>query len=85
MSLKVMQLTEEQVAELEAMQAELMQMFEANPDKPGAILAQIFPRAGTMRVRVAGPDIVPQLAKVLLAAERAADGGTVGMGTWKDD
>jgi len=62
MPLKVMQLTEEQQAELQDMQAEIMQMFEADPDKPGVILAQVIPPMGVMRVRVIGPDVVSKMA-----------------------
>lgn len=65
MSLKVMRLTEEQQAELQDMQAEIMQMFVADPDKPGVILAQVIPPMGVIRVRVIGPDIVAKLARIL--------------------
>lgn len=65
MSLKIMQLTKKQQAELQDMQAEIMQMFVADPDKPGVILAQIIPPMGVMRARVLGPDIVAKLARIL--------------------
>lgn len=63
MELKVMRLTEEQQAELQDAQAEIMQMFEAH--QLGVIVAQIIPPMGVMRVRVLGPDIAAKLAGIL--------------------
>lgn len=63
MDLKIMPLTDGQKAELADMQAEIMRMFTANPRRPGAILAQIIPPAGVMRVRILGHDTVSRLAE----------------------